>query len=152
MNLWRTTRTWFDSHSGWLNSDWSKLDAEELENTFENCQKTINQTFRFFKDRDMPKVFDIAAKMKKEIDIFKPVVPIAVALRRDGMKDRHWDAIKSESGIDFDPYDEHFNLQKVIDVGLTEHFGICDEVGEKAAKEYHIEKSLAKMKKEWDGL
>ena len=97
MNLWRTTRTWFESHSGWLNSDWSKLDAEELENTFENCQKTINQTYRFFKDRDMPKVFQIAEKMKKEIDVFKSVVPIAVALRRDGMKDRHWDAIKSES-------------------------------------------------------
>jgi len=41
LNLWRTTRTWHESHNGWLNCQWEKLDAENLENTFENCQKTI---------------------------------------------------------------------------------------------------------------
>jgi len=40
-NLWRTIRTWHDSHDNWLKCDWHKLDASELENTFENCQKTI---------------------------------------------------------------------------------------------------------------
>jgi hypothetical protein len=29
--------------------------------------------------------------MKKNIDDFKPYVPLAVALRKDGMKERHWD-------------------------------------------------------------
>lgn len=151
LNLWRTTRTWYDSESGWRNCKWEKLDAEELENTFENCQKTINQTFRFFRDREMPKVFAITEQMKKKIDAFKPIVPLAVALRKDGMKDRHWDQISSESGIEVRP-DEDFSLQKLIDLGLTEHVAICDEVGEKAAKEYHIEKSLIKMKSEWAGL
>jgi len=37
MNLWRTTRTWFESHDGWLSCKWDKLDPEALENTFENC-------------------------------------------------------------------------------------------------------------------
>jgi hypothetical protein len=63
--LWRTTRTWYESHSGWLNCRWEKLNAEELENTFETCMKTINQTFRYFRDRDMPKIFAIAEEMKK---------------------------------------------------------------------------------------
>jgi len=35
---------------------------------------------------------------------------------------------------------------------MVAHVSICDEIGEKAQKEYHIEKSLAKMKKEWLGL
>lgn len=59
LNLWRTTRTWYESESGWRNCAWEKLNAEDLENTFEQCLKTINQTFRFFRDRDMPKVFNI---------------------------------------------------------------------------------------------
>jgi dynein heavy chain len=37
--------------------------------------------------------------MKKQIDAFKPIVPLAVALRKDGMKDRHWNAISASSGI-----------------------------------------------------
>lgn len=150
-NLWRTIRTWHESHQNWLKCDWEKLDAAELENTFENCLKTIAQVFRFFRDREMPKVFQIAEKMKGEIDLFKPIVPLAVALRREGMKDRHWKAISEESKIDVYP-DENFNLQKVVDLGLAAHVAVCDEVGEKAAKEFHIEKSLVKMKKEWEGL
>jgi dynein heavy chain len=47
--------------------------------------------------------------MKKQIDQFKPVVPLAVALRKDGMKDRHWKAITEGSGIEIYP-DEDFNL------------------------------------------
>jgi dynein heavy chain len=151
LNLWRTTRTWYESESGWRNCAWEKLNAEDLENTFEQCLKTINQTFRFFRDRDMPKVFNITELMKKKIDAFKPIVPLAVALRKDGMKDRHWKQISDETKIEVYP-DEDFCLQKIIDMGLTEHVSICDEVGEKAAKEHHIEKSLVKMKKEWEGL
>ena len=67
------------------------------------------------------------------------------------MKERHWQAIREQTGIEVVP-DEDFSLQKLVDSGMVEHVGICDEVGEKAAKEYHIEKSLAKMKKEWEGL
>ena len=85
------------------------------------------------------------------MDAFKPIVPLAVALRKDGMKERHWQAIREQTGIEVVP-DEDFSLQKLVDSGMVEHVGICDEVGEKAAKEYHIEKSLAKMKKEWEGL
>jgi len=28
--------------------------------------------------------------MKDKIDEFRPVVPVAVSLRKDGMYDRHW--------------------------------------------------------------
>lgn len=89
--------------------------------------------------------------MKNQIDAFKPMVPIAVALRKDGMKDRHWKAISEGSGIECYP-DEDFTLQKLIDIGMVAHVALCEEVGEKAQKEYHIEKSLIKMKLEWQGM
>lgn len=34
---------------------------------------------------------------------------------------------------------------------MLAHLEICEEVGERAAKEYFIECSLDKMMKEWDG-
>jgi dynein heavy chain len=33
---------------------------------------------------------------------------------------------------------------------MIKHNMICEEVGERAGKEYHIEKSLKKMKEDWE--
>jgi dynein heavy chain len=90
-NLWLTTRNWFKSHASWLNDDWESLNAVELDNTFDNSNKIVSQVLRYFREKDHPKITKIAETMKKNIDEFKPYVPLAVALRKDGMKDRHWD-------------------------------------------------------------
>jgi len=42
-NLWLTTRQWFKSHNSWLNDPWEKLNAAELDATFENCNKVMSQ-------------------------------------------------------------------------------------------------------------
>lgn len=112
--------------------------------------KTINQSSRFFKDRDFPKITENAMLMKSKIDDFKKVVPVAIALRKKGMKERHWESLSKESGIEIAP-DEGFNLQKVIDLGMVEHADACEDIGEKAFKEFNIEKNLIKMKGEWEG-
>jgi len=151
MNLWRTTRTWFARSKSWMEDPWEKIVPDEVDSTFENCMKLISQTYRFFKDRNFPKIFEITEKMKAQIDQFKPIVPLALALRKDGMKERHWKAISDSSGIECYP-DEDFTLSKLVDMGMVAHVAICDEVGEKAQKEFFIEKSLAKMKKEWEGM
>lgn len=109
--------------------------------------------FRFFNNKpDFNKIFEIAKKMKGNIDEFKPIVPIALGLRRDGMKDRHWEALTEKTGIAINAEtEENFTLQSVVDRGMVKFAQECDDVGEKANKEYNIEKSLAKMKKEWQG-
>ena len=89
-DLWKTIRLWNTRSEAWLNGPWDKLDPEELDNTYENSNKTMNQVFRYFRDKDLPKIFEIAEKMKADIDAFKPVVPVAIALRKEGMKERHW--------------------------------------------------------------
>lgn len=71
--------------------------------------KLIGQCYRYFRDRNAPKIFEIADKMKNQIDNFKPMVPLAIALRKDGMKERHWQAISEGSGIHCYP-DEDFTL------------------------------------------
>jgi dynein heavy chain len=37
----------------------------------------------------------------------------------------------------------------VIDAGLMNFTEFCDDVGERAYKEFHIEKSLTKMQADW---
>jgi len=67
------------------------------------------------------------------------------------MKERHWKQLSDLTGVEIAP-DEDFNLQKVIDKGMAKFVTECEDIGEKAYKENHIEKSLLKMKKEWEGL
>lgn len=112
----------------------------------------MNSVYRFFRDKEgdeLKKIFEIAETMKKQIDSFKPYVPLAVYLRKEGMKDRHWDQISEQVGFDIRPT-EDFTLTTVIDKGMLEHVDLCEEVGERAYKEFHIEKSLAKMKADWE--
>jgi len=40
-------------------------------------------------------------------------------------------------------------LTSVIDAGLLKYYDICEEIGEKAYKENHIEKTLTKMMNDW---
>ncbi len=150
-NMWKTARTWFDGHKNWMNCDWESLDAVDLEVVWENCQKTINQVYRQFRDRKQADMLKIAESIKDGVDKFKSTVPLAVALRKEGMKDRHWDEISEKVGFELRP-DENFTLTTVIDKGMLDHIAIAEEVGEKAFKEYNIEKALGKMKKDWEGL
>jgi len=41
--------------------------------------------------------------MKGLVDDFKPCVPIAIALRKEGMVDRHWDQLSAKIGQDIRP-------------------------------------------------
>lgn len=149
-NLWLTTRMWYDRHKAWTEGKWEDLDPEELDTSFEHCLKTINQANRYFKDRDFPKIAENANIMKEKIDEFKKVVPVAIALRKKGMKERHWEALSKETGIEIAP-EEGFTLNTVIEKGMVEHAEVCEDIGEKAYKEFNIEKSLVKMKAEWEG-
>lgn len=46
------------------------------------------------KDRDIHMIMRLAEKMKTSIEEFRPKVPLLVALKKDGMRDRHWLAIE----------------------------------------------------------
>ena len=48
------------------------------------------QQIDFFKDKGMKQIVEVGDKVKTEMDKFKPNLPLMVALRKDGMKDRHW--------------------------------------------------------------
>ncbi len=63
------------------------------------------QVIRLFRDKDMPGIMKIAEQTKASIEEFKPYVPLALALRTDGMKDRHWEAISDKVGFEVKPYE-----------------------------------------------
>ena len=148
-NLWLTARTWLDRSVAWKEGPWEEIDPEEVDNTFEQCLKTIKLTARFFKDKEgLEQIFAVTNDVMTKVVDFQPVVPIALSLRKTGMVDRHWDKISETVGFDIRP-SEDFTLQKVIDKGLLSHTELCEDIGERAFKEHNIENSLKKMKGDW---
>ena len=43
-------------------------------------------------------VGSIAAQVKQEMDDFRPFMPVVVALRNPGMRDRHWEQVSAVAG------------------------------------------------------
>jgi dynein heavy chain len=84
-DLWLTIRKWHNSHDSWMNDPWEQLDAEDLQDTYDNSKKTIGQVFNKFKSSEHQKIFEICKQMKGKIDDFSGHVPLAVSLRKEGM-------------------------------------------------------------------
>jgi dynein heavy chain len=74
-----------------------------------------------------------------------------VALRKKGMKERHWDQVSAKAKQQIQPTPD-LNFMKLIDLGLMEHLDACMEIGERAYKEYTIETMLKGMKKQWEDI
>ena len=84
-----------------MNGSWEELNAGDLVTCFELCQKNTATVFRFFRDKKepLPDILAIAENIKGQIEEFKPIVPLAEALRKDGMLDRHWEALSESVGF-----------------------------------------------------
>lgn len=109
------------------------------------------QVIRLFRDKELPGILKIAESIKGDIEEFKPFVPLALALRTEGMKDRHWEVISEKVGFEVKPY-EGFTFNHCLEMGLDKFTEICVDIGEKAGKEFNIESTLIKMKQDWESI
>jgi dynein heavy chain len=154
-NLWTNVHTWLNQHPKWLNDNWATVDALYAEKFVDDAAKLLGGCLRNFKERDLPdsfaKVMALATKSKGEIDQFKKKVPLLVALKRDGMKERHWEDISTRVGFEVKP-DEDFNFTKVLELGMLDHLALAEEVGERASREFAIETMLKQMVQHWDTI
>jgi len=132
-----------------LHDDFEKMDALFLEETVETADKTLGKVFRLFRDKELPQILKIAEIIKEEVTDFKPYVPMAVAMRTEGMKDRHWEAISNKVGFQVKPY-EGFTFQHILDMDLYKFTEEIQDIGDRAGKEYTIECNMVKMKAAWE--
>ena len=149
--LWLTVNHWFENSQKWLDDPWEQLNAPAVEQFVEDATKLMAGNIRFFRDRGMGAMLKIAESLKVHLDEFKPKVPLMVALRKEGMKHRHWAQISQKVGFDVYP-DEEFTFQKALNLGLLDHLEACSEIGERAFKEFGIENGLKKMYGEWENI
>ena len=70
-----------------------------------------------FRDKELPGILKIAESIKSDVELFKPFVPLAMAMRTDGMKERHWNMISEKVGFEVKPH-EGFTFNHCLEMGL----------------------------------
>ncbi len=133
---------WYTDIDTWMDSQFLTIDANAAERFVEESFRSIVTANKYFKDKAMSQIVGIGDKVKAEMDKFKPNLPLMVALRKDGMQQRHWKEVSNLAGIEIDPEEDGFNFRRILSYDLLKSSDECVEIGEKASKEFNIEKML----------
>ena len=81
---------WYTDITVWMNNQFQTIDANAAEKFVEESFRNIINANKYFKDKSMPHIATIGEAVKANMEDFKPKLPLMVALRKDGMKERHW--------------------------------------------------------------
>lgn len=60
---------------------------------------------------------------------FKPKLPLMVALRKDGMKERHWAEVSKLVGQDINPSEPNLTFDSILKLDLLKYSDACVEIG-----------------------
>ena len=117
-NMWESVDSWLKQHKAWLTGPFAELDAESVEQSAQTILRTLKKCEKKFES--VPGCLDVTRTILKDVAAFVPHVPLIIALRQKGLRERHWEAISAKSGKKVAP-DESWTLQTVFDLKLEEN-------------------------------
>ena len=163
--FWTYARDWQTNKNRWWTEPFAELDAETMEATVSDAFKVMFKMGKAFTTRKLPQNAANCEAIRKELDEFQKFVPLCLALRSPGMRDRHWEKISADTGLtvpragDVAAENEEgdmevFSLEKLVESGAFEEARAeaMFKVSEIAGKEYAIETAIEKMVAEWEGV
>ncbi|KAL0019092.1 hypothetical protein WJX77_000912 [Trebouxia sp. C0004] len=146
--FWSIAAAWKEHHKAWTHDAMNKLDGEAVEKEVASNVRTMHKTGKAFAQRGLQAYATNCETIKAEIEDFQKAVPLLVALRQPGMRERHWQQLSEQLGMTLKP-DKDFVLSKALDMHLMDHLDTIQKVSEVAGKESSIEVALDKMAAEW---
>ena len=95
-DLWLVAADWQQWQKEWLDGPLLSIDPDEVDKSFTAATRSMAKALKTFKDLA---VGSIAKQIKQEMNDFQPFMPVVIALRNPGMRDRHWDDLTSTLGL-----------------------------------------------------
>lgn len=92
-------------------------------------------------------------ELKNSIDNLKLILPIIQILKKDSIKDRHWEALNNITAQHHRvPYDnlEIFTVEDLIKAKVLDYIEDIEEIGESADKQKKIENDLREIEGFWE--
>ena len=147
--LWMSISSWKTNTKSWLEENFNKLKGEDVEMTVSDVGKDLRNAIFKFKEKQVDRqILELAQKYKTEVEKFKPISDLAIAITKKGIKERHWNEIIDKTKIQIN-FKENFTFKNVIDAGMLTYLDICSEIGDKAYREYQIENEINEIEKKW---
>lgn len=69
----------------------------------EDSLKNLLSSIRYLKEKEIVHILKIAESVKAQIDEFRPKVPLLIALRKKGLRERHWHQLSKRIGMELMP-------------------------------------------------
>ncbi|OAD57478.1 Dynein heavy chain 1, axonemal [Eufriesea mexicana] len=142
-------RNWLRWHEIWMDNSLMNVDGTQIDTLVVDMYRVMTRAIRTF--QEFPKVQVIAIAIRDQIDEFKPYIPLIQALRNPGMKDRHFEQLSAQTGIQM-ALKPTITFKSLLMLGVMEFEELIKTVSETAAKEYATERTLNKMIEEWETI
>ncbi|KAJ3238670.1 Dynein heavy chain 3, axonemal [Chytriomyces hyalinus] len=147
--LWETAYNYQTENTKWMNGPFNELNGEAVDETVGGMWRNMFKLVKVFNDQPVPK--KVAEQIKNKLEKFKVHLPLISVLRNPGLRERHWAAMAEIVGQNIYP-DENTSLTKILDLNLNQYLQAFETISDAASKEFSLQKTLAKMKDEWEPL
>lgn len=148
--LWNMVADFYNSKNDWLHGDFRDLDGAKIE---EDITEWWKSSYKLAKqlEEESPSVAACATLLREHTSEFRNHLPVIQSLVSKALKRRHWLDISDLLGKNIDPEDE-LTLMALLELDAAGHIEQIQEVTVAAEKEYHLEKNLNAMMKEWETI
>ena len=147
--LWETASEFQTAYAKWMNGPFKDINAEEAEESVNNMFRVMFKLTKTFADLPVPK--KVAESVKNKLEKFKAYLPMITVLRNPGLRPRHWEQMALIVGQPILP-EESTSLSKILDLNLAPFMAQFESISDAASKEHSLQKTLAKMKDDWEPL
>ncbi|XP_076646459.1 dynein axonemal heavy chain 1 [Halictus rubicundus] len=148
-NLWVTASDWLKWHEVWMDNPLMNVDGSQVDALATDMYRAITRSVRAFQEH--PKVQAVAISIRDRIDEFKPYIGLIQSLRDPGMKDRHFELLSAQTGIQI-ALTPAITFRSLLFFGIEQFEELVKTVADTAAKEYATERTLNKMIAEWEPI
>lgn len=149
-DLWTTAADWKARERAYMEDPFDTLVPEDMEAKVNGAWKTMYKTGKVFGLKGNEQCVANCATIRTEVEAFKEYLPLVQSLRNPGMRDRHWEQLTKEVGVNLKPEETGLTLAKAVgELKLLDHRDVITKVCDVAGKEFSIESSLTKMMGEW---
>lgn len=146
--LWRTASELATLLPMWMDGPFTALNPDEMAATVD---KWYRGTLKNMKALRGEGPLEVAEALKVKVTEFQGYLPLVVALRNPGMRKRHWERLSATVGFEVDP-GQGLSLSRALELELPKCMAAVEEIGEVAAKEFGLERTLDKMQADWTGV
>ncbi|KAI9004259.1 dynein heavy chain and region D6 of dynein motor-domain-containing protein [Gaertneriomyces semiglobifer] len=144
--IWQLVQEWDILYGGWRTKPFFTINATDVDEAVQGFIKKLNRMPKEMKD------WAVFQSLRDRVQHTRRTVPLLQDLSNSALRDRHWAQLMEEVGKTFNPQEDDFTLERIMEMGLDQYAESIASMSAAASKELSIEQGLVAIKEAWDQL